>query len=94
MSPILPGLPQTDGQDDARRSLRRAQCLGERRDAGLAVVERGLDPFGAPIEADAEELGPVELSPDDIRLIACEDLVPGAAVVPEEPAAAPQRLFG
>lgn len=81
--------------DDARRQLRRATTLGERREAALAVVERGLDVFGAPVDAEAYELGPVGVEPEDIRLVAYEALVAGPAVVsaPLAQPAPPQELF-
>lgn len=68
--------------DDGRRALRRADALGQRREAALAVVERGLDLFGAPIEADDEELARAEVAADEIRLVAYEDLVTGPAATP------------
>ncbi len=80
--------------DDARRRLRRAETLGERREAALAVVERGLELFGAPVDADAEELGPVEVNPEEIRLIAYEVLIAGPAAVTRAPEPPPERLFG
>lgn len=79
------------GFEEARRQLRKAATLGERREAGLVVVERGLDLFGAPIDGDADDLGPVEVSAEEIRLIAYESLVykePG-----EAPPQAPDPLF-
>ncbi|MGH8571723.1 MAG: hypothetical protein ACREX8_03990, partial [Gammaproteobacteria bacterium] len=74
--------------------LRRAEALGERREAALSVVERGLELFGAPVDADAEELGPVEVGPEEIQLVAYEVLVEGPAAVPSAPEPPPQRLFG
>ncbi len=38
------------------------------------MVERGLELFGAPVNADAEELGPVGITPEEIRLVAYETL--------------------
>jgi superfamily II DNA or RNA helicase len=75
--------------EDARRQLRKATTLGERREAAQLAVELGLDLFGAPIESDADEIGPVEVNPEEIRLIAYESLVDAptpAPATPEPPA--------
>jgi Helicase conserved C-terminal domain/PLD-like domain/SNF2-related domain len=79
--------------DDARRGLRRAGTLGERREAAILVVERGLDLFGAPIDEDADDLGPVEVEAGEIRLVAYEALVEGLRGAPE-PQGTPAQLFG
>ena len=79
--------------DDARRHLRRAQTLGERREAAVSVVELGLDLLGAPVDIDAGELGPVEVGVEEIRLIAYEELVEAVADVPEASRPSPEQLF-
>jgi len=74
--------------EDARRQLRKATTLGERRETALVVVEHGLDLFGGPIDSDTDDIGPVEVQPEEIRLIAYESLVdaPLATQPPESPA--------
>ena len=79
--------------DDARRRLRRAQSLSERRESGVLVVERGLDVFGSPVGVEAVALaGPVEVAPEDIQLVAFEALVAGPGAVPT-PVVEKRRLF-
>jgi superfamily II DNA or RNA helicase len=59
---------------EARRRLRGAPTIGERRDAGTAVVQEGLALFGPPVqEADGPLESPV-VSPDELRLVAYEVL--------------------
>lgn len=61
--------------DDARRRLRGARTLGERRDAGEALVAAGLLLFGDPVPEESALLAPVEVKPEELRLIAYELLV-------------------
>ncbi|MGO9181009.1 MAG: helicase-related protein [Candidatus Limnocylindrales bacterium] len=63
--------------DDARRRLRAARTLGERRDAAEILVAAGLLLFGDPAPEESTLLAPVEVRPDDLRLIAYELLVAG-----------------
>lgn len=59
---------------EARRRLRGAPTLGERRDAGTTVVETGVALFGSPAE---EGEGPLEnpvVGPEDLRLVSYEVL--------------------
>lgn len=61
--------------DDARRRLRGARTLGERRDAGEVLVAAGLALFGDPLPEGDGLLPPVEVKPEDLRLVAYELLV-------------------
>ncbi len=61
--------------DDARRRLRGARTLGERRDAGEILVAAGLALFGDPLPEGDGLLPPVEVQPEDLRLVAYELLV-------------------
>ncbi len=79
--------------DDARRRLRHAETLGERRETAAAVVELGLDLLGAPVDADTSELGPVEVSAEEIRLVAYEELVEAPSAAPDEPQLPSEQLF-
>ncbi|HLI33303.1 MAG TPA: SNF2-related protein [Solirubrobacteraceae bacterium] len=79
--------------DEARRSLRRAESLGERREAAVRVVEQGLELLGAPVQEGATDIGPVEVGPEDIRLVAYEDLVEAPGTVPEPRALTDASLF-
>lgn len=71
--------------NEARRRLRKAETIGERREAARAVIERGLELLGRPVDGPVEQFGPVEVSPDEVRLVAYEDLVgaPGDISAPE-----------
>jgi hypothetical protein len=60
---------------DARRRLRGAPTLGERRDAGEFAVRAGLDLFGSPVEETREDIGTIEIAPEQLRLVAYELLV-------------------
>src|SRR5262249_21598684 len=62
--------------DDLRRTLRRARSLGERRRAAELLVEAGLELFGSPID-DEVVAERIEVTPDEIRLVAYEALVAG-----------------
>jgi superfamily II DNA or RNA helicase len=64
--------------DDARRRLRAARTLGERRDAAEVLVASGLLLFGDPVPEERALLAPVEVKPEDLRLIAYELLITGA----------------
>ena len=81
--------------DDARRRLRRAESigLGERREAALAVVERGLDLFGAPIDNETGDQlnSQVVVSPAVLQLVAYESLVEAETAPPA--ASRPEPLF-
>jgi superfamily II DNA or RNA helicase len=61
--------------DDARRCLRGARTLGERRDAAELLVEAGLVLFGDPLPDGDGLLPPVEVKAEDLRLVAYELLV-------------------
>ena len=79
--------------DDARRGLRRASTLGERREAATEVVAAGVDLLGAPVDADTSALGPVEVSAEEIRLVAYEELVEAPSAAPDEPQPPSEQLF-
>jgi hypothetical protein len=77
---------------DANRDLRRANTVGERREAAERTVLFGLELFGAPTDPEAESLAPTEVSAEEIRLVAYEAVVPRvAADAPALPIAG--RLF-
>lgn len=61
--------------DDARRRLRGARTLGERRDAAEVLVAAGFTLFGDPIPEDSALMAPVEVKPEELRLIGYELLV-------------------
>ncbi|MDA8201910.1 MAG: helicase-related protein [Chloroflexi bacterium] len=63
--------------DDARRRLRAARTLGERRDAAEVLVASGLLFFGDPAPEESTLLAPVEVKAGELRLIAYELLVEG-----------------
>ncbi len=60
---------------DARRRLRGAPTLGERRDAGELTVLAGLDLFGLPVEESRDPLPEIQVEPEQLRLVAYELLV-------------------
>lgn len=73
--------------DEARRRLKRARTTGERQEATVETVERGLALLGEPEDQDATA-GTSTVAPEDIRLVAYEALVTG----PHTPAAAGEQL--
>jgi len=79
--------------DDARRVLRRAKTLGERREAATELVEAGVDLFGAPVQEE-DVIERIEVAPEDIRLVAYEALVAEGNVVSRVAEAIQSRLFG
>lgn len=82
---------------EERRRLNRAETLGERREAAEGVVRLGLDLFGEPIDDVDEAIAPIEVSPDELQLVAYEALVPAESPAARTVAPAPassDRLFG
>lgn len=60
---------------DARRRLRGAPTVGERRDAGTLVVEAGLALFGYPVDGGEGPAQSPVVTPEQLRLVAYEVLV-------------------
>ncbi len=79
--------------DDARRRLRRAQTLGERREAATELVEHGIELLGAPIAQGAEPHEEIEVAAGEIQLVAYEALVEAAPPAPAVAPESPGRLF-
>ncbi|HEY8777632.1 MAG TPA: helicase-related protein [Gaiellaceae bacterium] len=78
--------------DDARRRLRGAHTLGERREAATQLVEFGFELFGAPVEED-DVIERIEVAAEDIRLVAYEALVSRDAANSGSHSPAPEHLF-
>jgi superfamily II DNA or RNA helicase len=78
--------------DDARRRLRRASTLGERREAASEVIEAGLELLGAPVD-ESEPTEQLEVAPEQIQLVAYEALVEDGGPSLPPPSHAPGRLF-
>ena len=79
--------------DDARRRLRRAQTLGERREAAAELVEHGIELLGAPIAQGVEPHEEIEVAAGEIQLVAYEALVEAAPPAPAVAPESPGRLF-
>jgi hypothetical protein len=80
---------------DGRSGWRRFS--EERRQAAEGVVRLGLDLFGEPIDEPDESIGPIEVNPDELQLVAYEALVPAespAAMTASPASASSDRLFG
>jgi superfamily II DNA or RNA helicase len=78
---------------EARRVLKRATTLGERREVALTLIDAGLDLFGAPVPDSEGDHGRIEVSADEIQLVAYEALVmPEAKPQPQRPVE-PDTLF-
>lgn len=61
--------------NDARRSLRRGETEGERRDAARGAVEFGLELFGPPVYEEEDAADAADVRPESLRLVAYEALV-------------------
>jgi superfamily II DNA or RNA helicase len=62
------------GFDDMRRALRRAQTEGERYQAAVDLVRRGIDLLGKPV-TEQEDEGLTDVAAEDLQLVAYEALV-------------------
>jgi len=85
-----------DGFRKAARALRKAGSPAERHALAVEVVRRGLELFGEPEDAGEAGEASVEVSPEDLQLVAYEALVPAPAPEPVSGSRTPgpQQLFG